>query len=828
MSDSTPPYEIRWREHLAVNHATAWAWLSDTDSFNRHAGLGLRFREEATENGGVLRIGFVRKYGMNLSWVEEPWRFSAPDRFSFARQIREGVVQTASVECTVTEADLHSSWVEYVLRVYPRFRWAYPLVALETAWLTRAQIDRAFVWLHRSAAAGHPLEEAPILPARVLQSLNAKLQGISSTSVGEGLSEWVRLAPDREVERLFPKRLAKRWRVTEEAAVLGCLEAVREGVLTLSWELLCPTCFGPKVRPAALSARPLDVHCLRCNLTFDGTFPDAVQVVFGVAPDLRTASSEVDCLLSPARTPHVLVSEAMDPGQELEFGLALEAGSYQLATDANFGAVRVEVSPSAQASRVAIRWTETGPEPVSVRVRPGVVQWRVGSELPRSAMLTLRQRWMPAGALLASELLANAEACALLPADALSPGTVLEVVQQAVLAVEAVGDLDLRNELARLDPASVRRQGTTWLATWPNVGGAVHAIHELSNHRAAFALGAGAVVWLSEGGDALPGGEVVHSVLAAVRGAPLRTLVISGDDEELWAAVRRQWDTAQPGPWIPLGPSRGGRGAPVIGHRYSVGRELGRGGMGVVYEATDVDTGRTVAIKTLHPERDSEASVQGFFLEGRWMTRIRHPHVATVFDYGRSADGQLYLVMERLKGRNCQLPRGEYRSEAEVRQIGIQALLGLEAIHRLGVVHQDIKPANVFKGEDGIVKLLDFGLAEDGRKLVVRNEEDPLRGTPAFIAPEQVDGESPITTQTDLYGLGITLYRLASGRLPFEAPDPLVQLAMRISQEPTPIRQRSPQPLSDGFVQVIETALQRDPAKRWADAAAMRRALEAT
>ena len=198
---------------------------------------------------------------------------------------------------------------------------------------------------------------------------------------------------------------------------------------------------------------------------------------------------------------------------------------------------------------------------------------------------------------------------------------------------------------------------------------------------------------------------------------------------------------------------------------YAIRRRLGEGGMGCVYEAFDERLQRVVAIKVLKPHLAEHADARNQFVnEARAMAAIRHENIVTVFAV---EDSELpFIVMERLEGESLaermqRSPQGaEPLKTLEAVRIGQQIAAGLAAAHGVGVLHRDIKPQNIWM-EQNNVKLLDFGLAvrHAGRKAKVE-------GTPSYIAPEQVRGE-PIDKRTDLYSVGVVLFRMLSGRLPF-------------------------------------------------------------
>jgi serine/threonine protein kinase len=286
---------------------------------------------------------------------------------------------------------------------------------------------------------------------------------------------------------------------------------------------------------------------------------------------------------------------------------------------------------------------------------------------------------------------------------------------------------------------------------------------------------------------------------------------VQSQGHETYAARSAVYDTIQflkpddsvaqtlAGPPLPLNPENRSpdRDEPMpatIGG-YSVLKIIGQGGMGRVYLARDERLDRDVAIKVLHPSRARDRAARLRFLrEGRAAAAVEHPHVMTIHQVGEENDLP-FIVMQRLDG--CTLT--EYRERtgrvpvAEALRIGREAAEGLAAAHKLGLVHRDIKPDNIFLvGPKHRVKIIDFGLArdaaEDGAKLTV---DGAVVGTPAYMSPERI-GEQEIDARGDVFGLGVILYELLSNRLPFEGKSMVSVLASISRGDPPQLRDIAP------------------------------------
>lgn len=257
--------------------------------------------------------------------------------------------------------------------------------------------------------------------------------------------------------------------------------------------------------------------------------------------------------------------------------------------------------------------------------------------------------------------------------------------------------------------------------------------------------------------------------------------------------------------------------------RYRIVREIGRGGMGIVYEARDDRLERTVAIKRMSPERLDARARERFLREARAAAALDHPNIVTVHDAGE-AGGFPYLVLEYVPGPSLEEHPPESLDEALL--VARRICDALEHAHGRGLVHRDLKPANVLvvRGPDGPrVKLTDLGIAlAPGSSRVTR--AGTILGTPSFLSPEQALGRE-IDGRADLYSLGVMLYRWATGRLPFTGDDPLALVSQHLHAPVVPPQALSPD-LPAGLAEVILRLLAKEPSARYRDAAALRRALE--
>lgn len=260
------------------------------------------------------------------------------------------------------------------------------------------------------------------------------------------------------------------------------------------------------------------------------------------------------------------------------------------------------------------------------------------------------------------------------------------------------------------------------------------------------------------------------------------------------------------------------------GTRYRVLRKIGEGAMGHVFEAEHIDLGRRVAVKVLaaHHATSSDYAAR-FRREARALSRLSHPNLVTLHDFGQATDGRLYCAMEFLEGETLDrcLEREGVMSWREALQLGAQAASALREAHRVGIVHRDLKPSNLFLCQDGTLKLLDFGVArkaDEGADPGADVSSFTLFGTPEYMAPEQVSS-GKVDERVDVYALACVLYEMVTGRLPFVADSTVALLDAKTKQEAEPPRDRAPsRGIPTEVDRLIVRALARNPEKRTATA----------
>jgi serine/threonine-protein kinase len=264
---------------------------------------------------------------------------------------------------------------------------------------------------------------------------------------------------------------------------------------------------------------------------------------------------------------------------------------------------------------------------------------------------------------------------------------------------------------------------------------------------------------------------------------------------------------------------------PILGNRYELLQQIGTGGMAVVYRARDLMLERPVAIKVLRQDYSgNEAFRERFRLEARAAANLSHPNIVTVHDFGFDSD-RLYLVMEYMPGTDLKSiikERIRLPIDEAVRLI-IQASAGIGYAHRAGLVHCDVKPHNMLVAPDQRLKVTDFGIARAMASIMPDEQHDIVWGSPLYFSPEQAAGAAP-SPASDVYSLGVVLYELVTGRLPFHHKDPTELARLHREVQPVPPRRLNPD-IPESLELIILKVLSKEPSARYRTADQLSRVL---
>lgn len=259
----------------------------------------------------------------------------------------------------------------------------------------------------------------------------------------------------------------------------------------------------------------------------------------------------------------------------------------------------------------------------------------------------------------------------------------------------------------------------------------------------------------------------------------------------------------------------------TIGGKYRIVTRLGAGGMGVVYEAEHLKLRQSVALKMLHPDQSDAELIARFEREARATVRLKSPHVAAVMDIDRLESGAPYMVMELLHGRDLrkELDRRGPLPPGEAVSYLLQACSAIAEAHQHGIVHRDLKPSNLFLARDAsgvTLKVLDFGIS----KMLVgddsmRTGTKSVLGTPTYMSPEQIRSTKSVDHRTDIWSLGVVLYELVTGRVPFEGETPTAVIAAIAADSARDVRELMPE-LAPALGSAIMRAIEKHASQRFA------------
>ncbi len=303
---------------------------------------------------------------------------------------------------------------------------------------------------------------------------------------------------------------------------------------------------------------------------------------------------------------------------------------------------------------------------------------------------------------------------------------------------------------------------------------------------------------------------ILHEKLEDFDGAMLLYERILAENFE-YRDVKKKLDRLQKGQIGKKSENKNGNGKPqVVENRYKLVREIGRGGMGLVFKAEDIVLNRIVAYKIL-PEsvRGNEKALGSFIQEARTAASIHHPNIVTIFDSGQS-HGDYFITMEYVDGMTLKelLEKTPLLPIDDVIPIFQQVCEGLDYAHKRRVIHRDIKPGNIMISRDRVVKIMDFGLAKIVHDSM--GETTEVKGTPLYMAPEQILGKE-VDHQSDIYSLGCTMFRMVTGKPPFSGGDVFYKHLHTTPPDPASLNSKSPPYLN----KIILKCLEKDKAKRY-------------
>ncbi len=848
------PVELILEFETTANVDRAWEVFADSNRMNKAAGLNYEFHEEPQEDGTTKRFGRFDGPGGERKWEEVGLWFNKPQTVQNERAYESGPMKRAFTELEIFDKG-DVTGVRWTAKLDPADEEHRPIVEQYCQGMLRPLLTGVFERAKVVAESDDPwavLEPVPpVLSPEDLKWLDEAITSIEPPEIGKAIADIVKFAPVSQQARILPLRVAQRAGINEDEAVLGFLDAVREGILEMTWELLCPSCMGSKANPDTLEAKLGEKHCPSCNILYDGGFPDSVNVTFKTCPTLRKVETQVACVLSPSWTPHVKLRQELQPRVRTTIAVDVQEGGYLLDMAPHLGAAGIEVREGVDRHDITLNVTVRGVRPKSFEVGPGPLNIHLTSRTRGPIEVTLKERYRPDDALTGGRLMSIRGVKAHLPEGALAPHLDTTIVRSAVVAIDIPSG---EGELAAIIAQDLTEEGrrvlyvgdSSIITTWDDVGDALAVAESLAGEPAlAVGIAVGAVTEMRDENDCVPAGPVVDAACQIMREVSGGHVGIESDslhDHSLEEALKELGEAAHLGDaakhytllhFASAKQRLEERMAelrekhkdeePHIGG-YKVIGEIGRGGMGAVYEVEDTETGDRLVIKTLLPELASDARfVQRFYNEARLSLDLDHPHIVAVSDYGEDDTGVLYIVMEKLNGKELMEVLAEEGSIDQDRATHIAngCLGALQYAHAKGIVHRDLKPENIFlvyddEGNED-VRVIDFGIAHPMDEECEFAKNGILVGTLNYVSPEQANLEA-LDGRSDLYSLALVLWQSVKGEAPFSNKNPYM-LVMARMDGPAPR-------IDDGvFADVLERATAVKPAGRYTDADSMAAAL---
>jgi hypothetical protein len=538
----TEPLVYRFELETRANPQATFRVLSDTDAFNRAAHAGFEY-DDAAARGGERR-GLVRRLGMTLRFREPPFSFRSPTRLETRRVFDEGLARELHTVLTLAPSSTGGTRIDYALRVVPSGLVAKGLLAVDlprsTLRYVRAALEAAVRLLDERGGAdpehtvaGPPPPLTPLERARIVE----RIDRLPASEIRNRLTRFVEEAPEREQLLISPFSLAEAWASPLHHVGVLLVDAARVGVLGVRVDLLCPACLIPRARIDASGAATA-THCESCAIPLDPAFPESLAVHFFTSPTIRPLRDRLDCLGSPARTPHVVAQEPLEAGASTDLATPLEPGTYQLRTLPSAGpAAMIEVAPStASATPTAIARFTIGrtiqPQLARVANSPTAIAVTNATGAPLVVLLETVAR--PRRYITLARLLVELpEIREVLPESSFYGQ--LSAYLGAAIAVRAPDPnraSALAEELARRGARAVYASGLHVLAHVGDLDAALDLALALDRSEILVGLATGSCAEHPSGGRVIPVGAAVDAAFDAANGGVFGAIAVSAQTTE--------------------------------------------------------------------------------------------------------------------------------------------------------------------------------------------------------------------------------------------------------------------------------------------------------
>jgi class 3 adenylate cyclase len=337
---STPAFHYRWSWMFQAPPEQVWPLASDTHRFNEATGLpNTQVTETPDPDGGSRRTMQFRRFGIPVTWDEQPFEWIQPTSFGVLRVYHRGPVAWMQVQVSLTLQAGGGTQLTYEIMIQPANLSGYLAIPIQVGWISRRAFDRVFRQMdaalqeqvrHRAA---FPLAITPLQPSAAAR-IRAIAQQLKEADhdpdlVGK-LVQYIREAQDADLMRIRPFALADDWGADRYHLLALCLQAARFGLLDVSWDLLCPECRGAKSTAPTLANIERHVHCDSCNIDYEVDFDHHIELTFHPNPGIKPVERMVYCVGGPQNTPHIFVQQVLRPQSTKSFEVRLDAGRYRI------------------------------------------------------------------------------------------------------------------------------------------------------------------------------------------------------------------------------------------------------------------------------------------------------------------------------------------------------------------------------------------------------------------------------------------------------------------------------------------------------------------
>jgi len=429
-------FHYRWEWRLDASPEALWPFVADTDRFNRDTELPA-LEGLGTGDRARRRLRF-RRFGITVEWVEEPFEWVRPHRFSVVRRYLKGPVAEMRVVTELRRRDEGGTLLVYEVWARPRNLLGRLAIPVQIGWLSRRRFEATFRAYDRGALAEWAPPEAretvPFAPAgrRRLESAREALLGEGADrELATRLTDVVEARDDLTLQRLRPYELADAWGVDRRSVLELCLLATRAGLLELRWDLLCPLCRGAKGGGRSLGEIESRVHCDTCQIDFTVDFDRSVELTFRPSPSICVLEDRQYCVGGPQLTPHVVAQQLLGPGEDRTLRLELEHGRHRVRGLGLGGGQGVVVHDDGDAEAI-LRADETGWPTVELRVARAP-SLRLENATGREQLFILERTAWSDQAVTAAEVTSLQIFRDLFASEALRPGEPISVGSLTVL-----------------------------------------------------------------------------------------------------------------------------------------------------------------------------------------------------------------------------------------------------------------------------------------------------------------------------------------------------------------------------------------------------------